>query len=282
MQTIESPREMQTVSKDLRLAGKTVGLVPTMGYFHEGHLSLMRQARVENDIVVVSLFVNPIQFGRGEDLEKYPRDLKRDSQLAESEGVDYLWTPTAEAMYPEGFSTRVEETELSQGLCGASRPGHFGGVTTVVLKLFNVVQPRHAYFGMKDYQQLRVIEKMTQDLALDMTIVRCPTIREPDGLAMSSRNVYLTPGERTAALALSQSLRQAETSVRSGVRDVSVLLREIEKHLRQQELLAVEYIEIRDAESLQPVDHVEKPTLIALAARVGKTRLIDNIVVSSE
>lgn len=279
MKEIEAPREMQQRAHELRGQGKSLGLVPTMGYFHEGHLSLMRRARAENDVVVVSLFVNPIQFGVGEDFERYPRDLARDSRLAESVGVDIIWKPTREEMYPSGFSTYVEETQLGDGLCGASRPGHFRGVTTVVLKLFNVVQPHRAYFGMKDFQQLRVVERMTEDLNLDLQIVRCPTVRESDGLALSSRNVYLTSEERTAALALSQSLFEAEAQVAVGETDVAVLRERIADRIQREPLLKIDYVEIRDADSLQPVPRIERPTVIALAVKVGKTRLIDNIVV---
>jgi len=282
VQEVKSLEEMQCLAGRLRAEGKSIGLVPTMGYFHEGHLSLMRAARRETDVVIVSLFVNPLQFGPTEDYDRYPRDVQRDARLAEAEGVDVLWCPEVAEMYPPDFSTYVEETDLSRDLCGRSRPGHFRGVATVVLKLFNIVRPHRAYFGMKDYQQLRIVERMCRDLNLEVEIVRCPLVREADGLAMSSRNVYLSPQERAAALALSRSLFAAEAMVQRGETCAHRLRDSILESLRQEPLIEVDYVEVRDAESLKPVERIARATVIALAARVGKTRLIDNIIVGEK
>ncbi|NCO33017.1 MAG: pantoate--beta-alanine ligase [Armatimonadetes bacterium CG2_30_59_28] len=282
MKQMGSPDQVQRMTAVLRTSGKRVGLVPTMGCFHEGHLSLIRAARQETDVVVVSLFVNPMQFGPAEDFEKYPRDIQRDAQLATGAGVDILWCPEPGDMCPADFSTYVEETDLSRVLCGASRPGHFRGVATVVLKLLNVVRPHRAYFGMKDYQQALIVRRMCRDLNLDVEIVQCPTVREEDGLAMSSRNMYLNSRERAAALCLSRALADAKLKVDRGERDTQRLRNDIVQSLRGEPLIDVEYVEFRDAESLKSVDLVEWPTVIAVAARVGSTRLIDNVVVMNE
>lgn len=279
LEWIETIAEMRKHLAGWRRAGRSIGLVPTMGYFHRGHLSLMERARRENDRVVVSLFVNPTQFGPGEDFERYPRDPDRDRALAEAAGVDAIFSPSPGEMYPQGFQTYVEVTELSQGLCGASRPGHFRGVATVVTKLFNIVQPDRAYFGEKDAQQLRVVKRMVRDLNLPVEIIPVATVREPDGLAMSSRNTYLSPEERRAALVLSKSLFYARERVEGGECDVCRLKAEMREIISREPLVDLEYLEFRDSENLQPVSAVKGEVLIALAARVGKTRLIDNITV---
>jgi len=252
-----------------------------MGYFHEGHLTLMREARKETDLVVVSLFVNPTQFGPNEDFKSYPRDLDRDAAMAENVGVDMIFNPSVEEMYPQGYSTYVEVEGITGGLCGASRPGHFRGVTTVVTKLFNIVQPDRAYFGMKDYQQLKVIERMVRDLNMPLEIVSVPTVREPDGLAMSSRNTYLSPQERQAALVLRKALDYAQELVGSGLRDGGDLCARVQEFIGREPLASIDYVAVVDPDSLQPVDRIGDRVLVALAVRIGKTRLIDNAVISA-
>ncbi len=269
---------MKARAEELRARGKRIGFVPTMGYFHEGHLALMRKARELSDVVVVSIFVNPIQFGPQEDLARYPRDLERDRRLAQAQGVDILFVPSAEEMYPPGFQTYVEVTELSRPLCGARRPGHFRGVCTVVLKLFHIVKPHLAVFGEKDYQQLKVIQRMVRDLNLDVEIVPHPTVREPDGLAMSSRNVYLRPEEREAALSLYRALELARRRVAEGIRETRILRTEIEEFIRSHPHTRIDYVEFRDPETLEEMDRIDRATLLALAVFVGKARLIDNTI----
>ncbi|MFA4044031.1 MAG: hypothetical protein HZRFUVUK_000814 [Candidatus Fervidibacterota bacterium] len=278
MKVITSVSEMQECAMKLRSEGKVIGFVPTMGYFHEGHLSLMRRARNECDIVVVSIFVNPIQFGPGEDYERYPRDVERDLKMAEGVGVDIVFCPSVEEMYPEGYATYVNVERLTEGLCGAFRPGHFRGVTTVVTKLFNIVMPHKAYFGEKDYQQLVVIKRMVKDLNFPIEIVPCPTIRESDGLAMSSRNVYLSQEEREAALSLYRSLMTAKVLFEKGERNASVLRKVVEEGLCSSELVKPQYVEVVDAETLEPIERIERDAVIAVAAFVGKARLIDNVI----
>jgi len=278
VKVITSIPEMQECAMRLRSEGKIIGFVPTMGYFHEGHLSLMRRARSECDIVVVSIFVNPIQFAPGEDYERYPRDVERDLRMAESVGVDIVFCPSVEEMYPDGYATYVHVEGLTEGLCGAFRPGHFRGVTTVVAKLFNIVMPHKAYFGEKDYQQLVVIKRMVKDLNFPIEIVPCPTIRENDGLAMSSRNVYLSQDEREAALSLYRSLMAAKALFDGGERDASVLKKVVEEGLRSSELVKPQYVEVVDAETLKPIERIERDAVIAVAAFVGKARLIDNVI----
>jgi len=276
-------RLREEISK-LRKEGKSIGFVPTMGYLHEGHLSLVRKAKEENDAVVVSIFVNPTQFAPGEDFERYPRDLERDKKLLVEEGVDILFLPTVEEMYPRGFSTYVEVTGLlTNTLCGAKRPGHFRGVTTVVSKLFNIVMPDRAYFGKKDYQQLKVIERMVKDLNFPIEIVGCPIIREGDGLAMSSRNVYLSPEERKAATVLYRSLLFAKKYFDSGRKDANLLKRKLEELINSEPLVKkIDYVEIVDGETLEPVKQLYPGVLIALAVFIGKARLIDNWVIGEE
>lgn len=282
MEVISKPEKMQRLSLKLRSEGKTIGFVPTMGYFHEGHLSLMRKARQECDVVVVSIYVNPLQFGPREDFNRYPRDIERDLKMAESVGVDIVFAPTDEEMYPEGYQTFVEVTELTRGLEGIHRPGHFRGVTTVVAKLFNIVLPHKAYFGEKDFQQLRVVQKMVRDLNFPVEIVPCPTVREEDGLAMSSRNTYLSPDERKAATILYRSLKAADELFKSGERNATRLKAKVWEVLATEPLVRPQYVEIVDAETLEPVYTVDRPSVILLAAFVGQARLIDEWVLSDK
>ena len=264
------------------LAGrKHVGLVPTMGFLHEGHLSLIRRAREECATVVVSLFVNPKQFGEGEDLDAYPRDEARDAALAEECGADILFAPAADEVYPEGFSTTVDVGGLTDALCGESRPGHFAGVTTVVTKLFNMVAPDVAYFGQKDAQQALVIRKLVRDLDMPVRIEICPTVREPDGLALSSRNAYLSAEERERALGLNRALRAAEQAVAAGRIEADDVLAAAREQLQQAGIEA-EYLELRSAQDLAPVERVNGSTLLAVAAQVGRARLIDNTILTGD
>lgn len=263
-----------------RRSGGSIGFVPTMGYFHEGHQSLMKRARKDNDVTVVSLFVNPIQFGPKEDLRSYPRDLERDARMAEESGVDVIFHPSPEEMYPRGYGTYVEVTGLTDCLCGASRPAHFRGVTTVVSKLFNIVTPDRAYFGMKDYQQFKVIERMTLDMDLPIEVVGMPTFREPDGLAMSSRNSYLNPDERRAVLVLSKSLAYAQDRLASGTASVEELKSLVETYIGNEPLADIDYVEIVDVDDLHRPDEVDDQALLALAVRIGRTRLIDNVILT--
>ncbi len=275
---IKSIDEMQKISKVYKKNGKTIGFVPTMGYLHEGHISLIRCAKRENDIVIVSIFVNPIQFGENEDLDKYPRDIKRDLTICNNEGVDIVFNPSYKDMYPEGFQTYVVVEELTKGLCGDYRPGHFKGVTTVVTKLFNIVKPDRAYFGKKDYQQFKVIQRMVKDLNMDVEVIGCPLIREEDGLAMSSRNKYLSPEERESALSLSRALFRAKEMFEEGERSAEKLKEEMERIiLSYPHVKEIQYIEIVDPETLKPKKEAERGDVIALAVFVGDTRLIDNI-----
>ena len=277
LHTVHETREFIGLARG---EGKTIGLVPTMGCFHEGHLSLMRRAREENGFVVVSLFVNPTQFGPSEDFREYPRDLDCDARLAEEVGVDLIFNPSVEEMYPEGYQTCVEVGKLSEGLCGASRPGHFRGVATVVLKLFNIVQPDRAYFGRKDYQQLKVIERMVRDLNLPVEIVGMPIVREPDGLAMSSRNAYLSPEEREAALALSKSLSYAQGLLGKGIVSGEELRRRVEEFIQRETLARIDYVAVVDPETLDRLAEVKDEAVLALAVRIGGTRLIDNALLA--
>ncbi|MFK7695731.1 pantoate--beta-alanine ligase [Paenibacillus sp. HJGM_3] len=262
-----------------------VGFMPTLGYMHAGHLSLIDRARQECDIVVVSIFVNPLQFGANEDFDKYPRDNERDTRLAAEAGADFVFIPSVQEMYPQyPTKTKVVVNEITDVLCGASRPGHFEGVATVVAKLFNIVQPDRAYFGQKDAQQVAVIEQMVQDLNMPLTVVPCPTLREPDGLAMSSRNVYLSEEERKQALVLSQALKLAEdlTATHAGSITAEELRSRLESHISTAPLAVIDYIDIRTYPSLQPVETLatDQPVLIALAVKFGRTRLIDNTILN--
>ena len=280
MRTVTTISEMRELSREARRGGKSIGFVPTMGYLHEGHLSLARAAKNECDLAVMSIFVNPAQFGPGEDLDRYPRDMERDRHLAEAAGVDIIFAPSVSEMYPEGFTTFVEvEGDLADRLCGAKRPGHFRGVATVVAKLFNVVAPDKSYFGQKDAQQAILIRRLVKDLDMPVEIRVLPIVRESDGLAMSSRNTYLSGDQRVQALALSRSLRHAEDMIRSGEVSASRLRDGMLKILAESGGLKVDYVEIVDTENLRPVEAVRDNTLIAVAAFVGGTRLIDNVII---
>lgn len=280
MEIVHTIGETREVISAARERGKSVGLVPTMGCFHEGHLWLMRRARRENGLLVISIFVNPTQFGPSEDVREYPRDVDRDAQMAEQIGVDVIFNPSAEEMYPEGCDTYVGVGKLGEMLCGASRPGHFRGVATVVLKLFEIVQPDRAYFGRKDYQQLKVIERMVNDFNMPVEIVPVPTVREPDGLAMSSRNTYLGPAERQAAPVLSRSLSHAQELLDQGVTSGAELRRRVEEFIGREPLAELDYVAVVDPETLEAVADVERQAVLALAVRIGKTRLIDNTLLT--
>lgn len=258
--------------------GLTIGFVPTMGYLHEGHKSLIDAARKDNDKVVVSIFVNPMQFAPTEDLESYPRDLQKDSQLCKDAGVDLIFHPQPEEMYTDGFCSYVDMNGLTTELCGKSRPIHFRGVQTVVLKLFNIVKPDKAYFGQKDAQQLAVIKRMVKDLNVDTEIVGCPIIREPDGLAKSSRNTYLNPDERKAALILSRSLKLGKELIESGETDSKKVIKAITDSINTEPLAKIDYVDIVDFSTITPTDKIGKSVLVAVAVYIGKTRLIDNFI----
>jgi pantoate--beta-alanine ligase len=281
MIVITSPAEMQEWSRRQRLSGKVIALVPTMGYLHEGHLSLVRIGRARADLVVVSLFVNPTQFRPQEDFSRYPRDFDRDRSLCEHERVAVLFVPEHESMYPEGYSVYANEESLSAGLCGASRPGHFRGVITVVAKLFNLVLPDLAVFGEKDAQQLRIIRRLVRDLNFPVTIVPGSTVREPDGLAMSSRNVLLKPEERRQAVALNRALKKAAEAFSAGERDAGRIKEMVAAELAAAPLGQVDYIELVDEETLSPITHINRRALLALAVHFSAARLIDNVVLGS-
>lgn len=279
MITIERISELWATLDAARGLGQTVGFVPTMGAFHAGHRSLMRTARAEHDLVVVSLFVNPLQFGASEDLGRYPRDLAGDQAAALTEDVDVLFAPSTAEMYPEQTITTVHVAALTDGLCGRSRPGHFDGVATVVTKLFSVVGPCTAYFGKKDFQQLAVVRRMASDLNLPVTVVGCPIVREHDGLAMSSRNVHLSAPERETALGLYRALTTGAELLEAGERSASVLRRAVNESLDADPGIQIEYVEVVRSDDLHVVEEIEGEILVALAARVGNTRLIDNMTV---
>lgn len=276
---ISTVEEMRETSAKLRAEGKTIGLVPTMGYFHEGHLSLMRRSVEENDVTITTLFVNPTQFGANEDLDAYPSNLERDQEMAGSVGVDILFTPTNKDMYPDGYKTYIRVEDWSDKLCGVTRPIHFRGVTTICCKLFNVCRPTRAYFGQKDAQQLLIIKKMVKDLNMDLEIVPMPTFREPDGLAMSSRNVYLTPEEREDAVLLSRSLNKAREMFEGGADDPALLINAVRETLGCSSRIRIDYVEAVDTDTLEPADRIRRGgALLAVAAFLGKARLIDNII----
>jgi len=279
MRIVTAAGEMRREAWERRKGGDTVGLVPTMGFFHQGHISLMRAARDECDFVVVSLFVNPTQFGPGEDLEDYPRDLARDIEMATQAGVDCIFHPRAEDMYPEPYLTYVMVEGITDGLCGPARPGHFRGVATVVAKLFNIIPADRAYFGLKDAQQVQVIRRMVRDLDFDVEIVACPTLREDDGLAMSSRNIYLEPDERKAATVLYRSLQLAQRLSGEGERDPQKITEAMRGLIAQEPLVHPEYVEAVDWNTLAPAGELRGQVLFALAARVGNARLIDNVLI---
>jgi pantoate--beta-alanine ligase len=277
MRTITGVAEMKAASAALRKQGRTIGFVPTMGALHEGHLSLVREARRRADVTVVSIFINPAQFGPREDLARYPRDLARDAALLEKEGVDILFHPDDAEVYPPGYRTYVEVHGLQNRLCGASRPGHFRGVATVVLKLFNIVRPDLAFFGWKDAQQLILLRRMARDLDLETELIGLPIIREPDGLAMSSRNAYLSPEERRAAAVLSRSLAEAEKAIRAGEKDAKTIAGLVRSAVAAEPLARLDYVEVVDESDLQPLPTVAGDVLVALAVFIGPTRLIDNL-----
>lgn len=301
MKIIKKIKEMQRMADEAREKGEIIGLVPTMGYFHEGHLNLIREARRKSDLLVVSIFVNPTQFGPREDFRSYPRDLKRDLKLAKEIGVDVIFAPEVEEMYPKGFLTYVDVERIGSILEGASRPGHFRGVATVVAKLFNAVKPHQAYFGQKDFQQTVVIKKMVEDLDMDVEIIILPTVREKDGLATSSRNVYLNKKEREIAPILYKSLKLAEALIKKGERDSNKIIKKMKGLIGKEKLIKLEYIAITDPETLKKVRIIKKGARpvrskmpeasasllartsngvnISLAAKIGKARLIDNITV---
>jgi pantoate--beta-alanine ligase len=274
------PAAMRARAEDLRRDGMRIAVVPTMGYLHDGHLALLRAARARADVVILTIFVNPTQFGPTEDLARYPRDLEGDLAKARPCGVDLAFCPDAAAMYPPGAQTFVEVRELARPLCGARRPGHFAGVATIVTKLFNLTQPHLAIFGEKDYQQLAVIRRMTRDLDLGVEILGMPIVREADGLAMSSRNVYLAPEDRKAALTLSRGLHAAETAFKAGERRAPALVATARALLDAEPRARVDYVELRDANELTDVDAVTRPAVLAMAAFFGQTRLIDNRVLT--
>jgi pantoate--beta-alanine ligase len=281
LKVIRTKEEMRRTVMQARADGRTVGLVPTMGFFHEGHLELMRRAS-ECDVVVVSLFVNPTQFGEGEDFTDYPRDFDRDCAMAESVGVEYIFAPEPAEMYPEGFTTHVEVEKMSDVMCGAFRPGHFSGVATVVAKLFNIMPADRAYFGQKDAQQLAVIRAMARDLDFYIRIVGVPTVREEDGLAMSSRNTYLDADERAAATVLHRALERASALVEQGERDPEQVRRAVVDIVGSEPLARLEYVDICDNIYLRPTAELKGEILVALAVRIGRARLIDNVILRIE
>lgn len=278
MKVVKTVKEVRDIVAEWKKQGLSVGLVPTMGYLHEGHESLIVKSVSQNDRTVVSVFVNPIQFGPTEDLEAYPRDLERDKALVERAGGDLIFNPEPEEMYPGHFTSFIDTTETTELLCGAVRPIHFRGVCTVVGKLFNIVTPNRAYFGQKDAQQLATIRRFVRDLNFGIEIVACPIIREEDGLAKSSRNTYLNPEERKAALILSKSLKKGHESIEAGERDAQKVIEIIRQNLETEPLARVDYVEVVDFENVQRVDRIEGETLVAIAVYIGKTRLIDNFI----
>jgi len=278
MKIISSIREMQVFSESARNSGQKISFVPTMGYFHDGHLSLMREGRQRADCLAISIYVNPTQFGPSEDFEKYPRDFERDKSLAGDAGVDVIFYPEDKEMYPEHYQTYVNVDNVTQNLCGMSRPGHFRGVTTVCAKLFNIVKPHSAIFGKKDFQQLVAIKRMVLDLNMDLDIIGMPIVREPDGLAMSSRNVYLKTDEREGALSLSRSLNIAKEMYDRGERDVAAILAQVRKYIERHPHTNIDYAKICDTTTLKDIGHIEGESVLALAVKINKTRLLDNYV----
>lgn len=278
IEIITTAKEMQARSDKMRCHEKTIVFVPTMGFLHEGHLSLMREGRKYGEDLIVSIFVNPTQFGPGEDLETYPRDLKRDLELVRKEGVNTVFIPDVDEIYGERFQTYIELEKLPKHLCGISRPVFFKGVATVVTKLFNIVKPHVAIFGQKDYQQLTVIRQMVRDLNLDIKVIGSPTVREPDGLAMSSRNTYLTPEQRLSALSLNKSLKKAQALVDNGLRDAAEIIETSAALIRSHPETEIDYIAVCDPDTLDDLTTIDRPALMALAVKVGKARLIDNMI----
>lgn len=282
MKIISSIREIQDLALTLKRDVRRIAFVPTMGFLHEGHASLLREGRKRGDVLVLSIFVNPIQFGKHEDLDRYPRNLDGDCAIARECDVDIVFTPTAAEMYPGGFQTSIRVSNLALPLCGASRPGHFDGVATVVTKLFNIVQPDVALLGKKDFQQLAIIRRMTLDLSLPVEIVGMPIVREADGLAMSSRNAYLSPDERRSALCLSRAIRLARERYNAGEHNAETLLTAAQELIEAEPAALIDYLELRDADTLETVSTVSDSTLMALAVKIGATRLIDNTLLGDE
>ncbi|MGN1402460.1 MAG: pantoate--beta-alanine ligase [Bacillus sp. (in: firmicutes)] len=280
MDIITHAKELQQTISGHRKSGKQIGFVPTMGYLHEGHLQLMKQARKENDVVVLSIFVNPLQFGEGEDYDKYPRDMDHDTKLAKDAGVDYIFFPTVTEMYKDGISVKVKVEKRTNVLCGESRPGHFDGVATVLTKLFNIVQPDKAYFGLKDAQQVAVVEGLVDDFNFPLEVVRVPIIREQDGLAKSSRNVYLLKEEREEAKELYAGLQMAKSSILEGERDPERITAAIRDHIQSQTSAAIDYVEVYSYPELQRIPVIKGEIIIAVAAKFKAARLIDNIILS--
>ena len=278
MQVVKTVKEVRDIVSGWKREGLSVGLVPTMGYLHEGHRRLIEKSVSENDRTVVSVFVNPIQFGPSEDLASYPRDLQRDMDVVGSAGGDLIYHPEPSEMYPGHFTSFIDTSETTELLCGAVRPGHFRGVCTVVGKLFNIVMPERAYFGQKDAQQLATIRRFVRDLNFNVQIVACPIVRESDGLAKSSRNTYLSADERQAALVLSQSLQKGKALIDAGERDAAAVKEAIRAHLLTQPLARIDYVEVVDNENIRRVERISGSTLVAIAVYIGKTRLIDNFI----
>jgi pantoate--beta-alanine ligase len=278
MRIISSVKEIREAVRTYREKECKIGFVPTMGYFHEGHISLIKTSLLNNDITIASIFVNPTQFGEIEDYDRYPRNMERDIEIARDNDVDIIFTPSVEEIYPDGFKTKVIVKELTEKLCGKYRPGHFDGVCTIVSKLLNIIRPDNAYFGQKDAQQFIVIRRMVKDLNIDANIVVCPIIREKDGLAMSSRNIYLKSEERKASVLISRALFEAENKIKDGERDVTEIIREIKNILDKSALIKPQYIEAVDTDTLENISVIKGRILLAIAAYVGNVRLIDNII----
>jgi pantoate--beta-alanine ligase len=282
MKTINNVKMFKKELSGKRLSGKSIGFVPTMGFFHEGHLSLIRRAREENGVAVVSVFVNPAQFSAGEDLNRYPRDVNRDIELARKERIDYFFNPQVDEMYPDGYKTFVEVESLSRKLCGKSRPGHFKGVATVVAKLLNICRPDVLYLGQKDAQQAVILKRVVADLNMDVNVKVLPTVREKDGLAMSSRNKYLDDDERARAPVLYKALSEAEKSVKEGERDAGLLLKRIRRRISEEKGIMIDYVEAVSIDDLESLDEIKGPALIAGAVKLGGARLIDNVLINCE
>ena len=278
MKLVKTIEEVKSIIREWKKNGESIGFVPTMGYLHEGHGSLITKAREHNDKVVVSIFVNPMQFGENEDLDSYPRDIEKDSAYVESLGGDLIFNPEPSEMYNDGFCSYVDMSVLTEELCGLSRPVHFRGVCTVVNKLFNIVQPDRAYFGQKDAQQLAIIKRMVKDLNMNLEIIGCPIVREEDGLAKSSRNTYLNEEERKAALILNQSLKLGKELLDSGCRDANEVRKIITENIEKEPLARIDYVKVVDGMTMQQVEKIEKEVLVAIAVYIGKTRLIDNLI----
>ena len=279
MRVVDRISDLKAIIRAQKKVGNAIGFAPTMGYLHDGHISLAKMSKHDNDFTIMSIFVNPVQFGVNEDFDKYPRDIEGDSMKAQSAGVDIIFTPSVNEMYQEGYNTFVEVFGITDKMCGKSRPGHFKGVATVVNKLLNIVEPDKAYFGQKDAQQVAVIKQMAKDLNMNTEIITCPIIREKDGLAMSSRNIYLNSEERKAALLLSKSLFDADAIIKAGERNKDKIYKNIVSTITADNLTNIDYVDIVDSDTLQDIKIVKGRVLIALAVRIGKTRLIDNIIV---